>query len=152
MVFLDSNIFIIDRFFTRDKNYPVNKQLLEQLKKMRINTALPYYTLLEICGITSFNLSGEEQGRWLYSFQEVYPVDILDPYNSGQAGQSNIADYLLSLTPYILKKMTVGDANFLREAELYNSKEIVTWNKKHFLGRTDIQILSPDEYLAILMM
>lgn len=150
MVFLDSNIFIIDRFFTRDKNYPANKQLLEQLRKLQINTALPYYTLLEICGITSFNLSCEEQERWLYSFQEVYPVDILDPHNSGQ-GELNIADYLLSLTPYILKKMTVGDAIFLREAELCNSTAIVTWNKKHFLGRTDIQVFSPDEYLAILM-
>ncbi|GAB6273552.1 MAG: hypothetical protein STSR0004_04150 [Peptococcaceae bacterium] len=151
MVFLDSNIFIIDRFFTRDKNYPANKQLLEQLRKLQINTALPYYTLLEVCGITSFNLSSEEQERWLYSFQEVYPVNILDPYNSKQVGQLNIADYLLSLTPYILKKMTVGDAIFLREAEMYNSTAIVTWNKKHFLGRTGIQIHSPDEYLVILM-
>lgn len=149
MVFLDSNIFIIDRFFPRDNNYLKNKQFLEQLKNLKAKAALPYYTLLEICGVTSFNLSSEEQAKWLYSFPAVYPVEILDPYENPPAAPMNIADYLLSLTPYILKKMTVGDAIFLKEAEMYNAQAIFTWNKKHFLDRTGIPVYLPDEYTAV---
>ena len=146
MVFLDSNIFIIDRFFPRDKNYPINKKFLAELKKTK--AFLPFYTLLEICGITSFNLSTGEQKKWLYSFSKVYSVEILDPFE-GKTENHTIIDYFLSLTPYILKKMTVGDAIFLKEAEKHNARAIITWNKKHFVGRTDIPVYNPDEYISL---
>jgi len=44
--------------------------------------------------------------------------------------------------------MTVGDAIFLKEAELYNARAIITWNKKHFVNRTNIPIQTPEEYFA----
>ena len=103
MVFLDSNIFIIDRFFPRDNNYLMNKKFLERIEKADIKAFLPFYTLLEICGVTSFNLSTEEQKRWLYTFSKVYSVEILDPFE-GQTENQTVNDYFLSLTPYILKK------------------------------------------------
>jgi len=149
MVFLDSNIFIIDRFFPRDNNYSINKIFLERLNNAEIKAFLPFYTLLEICGVTSFNLSTEEQERWLYSFSDVYSVEILDPFDTKTVNQT-FNDYLFSLTPYIMKKMTIGDAIFLKEAEMYNARAIVTWNKKHFAGRTDIPVFVPDEYISIM--
>lgn len=149
MVFLDSNIFIIDRFFPRDKNYSMNKKFLERLGEVKKEAFLPFYTLLEICGVTSFNLSIEEQKRWLYSFSEVYSVTILDPFESTTENQT-ISEYFLGLTPYILKKMTIGDAIFLKEAEMYKAMAIITWNKKHFMGRTNISVYNPGEYIPLL--
>ncbi len=146
MVFLDSNIFLLDRFFPRDNNHESNKQFLKTINKAGIRAALPFYTLLEICGIASFNLSVEEQEKWLYSFPEVYAVDILDPYERPERA-AGIVDYFGELTAYITKKMTVGDAIFLREAEMYKAAAIVTWNKKHFLGKTAIPIFTPQEYV-----
>ncbi|MCL6449404.1 MAG: hypothetical protein K6U04_14875 [Armatimonadetes bacterium] len=146
MVFLDSNIFLLDRFFPGDNNHKANKQFLERINKAGIRAALPFFTLLEICGIASFNLSAEEQEKWLYSFPEVYPVEILDPFERpGEATGS--AGYFSELTAYITKKMTVGDAIFLREAEMYGAAVIVTWNKKHFSGRTAIAVFTPREYV-----
>jgi predicted nucleic acid-binding protein len=147
MVFLDSNIFIIDRFFPRDNNYLMNKKFLERIEKADIKAFLPFYTLLEICGVTSFNLSTEEQKRWLYTFSKVYSVEILDPFE-GQTENQTVNDYFLSLTHYILKKMTIGDAIFLKEAEMYNARAIITWNKKHFVDRTDIPVYNPVEYIS----
>jgi predicted nucleic acid-binding protein len=147
MIFLDSNIFIIDRFFPRDKNYSTNKKFLKRLEKAEIKASLPFYTLLEICGVTSFNLSTDEQKRWLYSFSEVYPVEILDPFESKTENQT-ISEYFLNLIPYLLKKMTIGDAIFLKEAEMYSARGIITWNKKHFVGRTDIPLYIPEEYFS----
>jgi predicted nucleic acid-binding protein len=148
MVFLDSNIFIIDRFFPRDNNYTTNKLFLERINNAGLKAFLPFYTLLEICGVTSFNLSTVEQERWLYSFSDVYSVEILDPFETKIANQT-IHDYLFSLMPYIMKKMTVGDAIFLKEAESYNAGAIITWNKKHFAGRTDIPVYVPEEYIPL---
>jgi predicted nucleic acid-binding protein len=47
------------------------------------------------------------------------------------------------------RKMTWGDAVLLKTAEDYEVAAIITWNKKHFEGRTAIEILTPAEYLAI---
>jgi predicted nucleic acid-binding protein len=149
MVFLDSNIFIIDRFFLRDNNYSTNKIFLERLNNAGIKVFLPFYTLLEICGVTSFNLSTKEQERWLYSFPDIYSVEILDPFEP-KAANRTISDYFFSLTPYIMKRMTVGDAIFLKEAESYNARAIITWNKKHFASRTDIPVYNPEEYVSFI--
>jgi hypothetical protein len=37
------------------------------------------FSLFELCGISSFNLSPEELKRWSYHFDKVYGVEILEP-------------------------------------------------------------------------
>ena len=44
------------------------------------------------------------------------------------------------------RKLTWGDAVLLQAAEDYAVEAIVTWNKKHFEGRTTIKVLTPEEY------
>ncbi len=58
MILLDSNIFIIDRFFKRDVHYDVNRQLVERLPALDVSISI--YNLLEICGLASFNLAEVE--------------------------------------------------------------------------------------------
>lgn len=146
MVFLDSNIFIIDRFFQRDSVYLANKKLLAFIEQTEIEAAVPFYTLLEICGAASFNLSSEELGAWLYSFAAVYPVTVLDPYTSTKGKLPDAGAYLLEIGEYITRKMRLGDAVFLWEAEAYGAEAIITWNTKHFAGQTKIKVLTPQEY------
>lgn len=45
------------------------------------------------------------------------------------------------------RKMTWGDTVLLKAAEDYEVEAIITWNKKHFEGRTTIETLTPEEYL-----
>lgn len=58
MVLLDSNIFIVDRFFPRDALYPQNKSFVEQIGFFE--AAISAFTLLEICGAASFRLPVHE--------------------------------------------------------------------------------------------
>ena len=58
MVLLDSNIFILDRFFPRDSLYAQNKALVENLAS--IDASISSFTLLEVCGVASFRLSADE--------------------------------------------------------------------------------------------
>jgi hypothetical protein len=43
--------------------------------------------------------------------------------------------------------MNYPDAQILLIAEGYDCSHIVTWNKRHFEGRTYMQICTPEEYL-----
>ena len=120
MILLDTNVFVIDRFFPRDERYEVNKQFVATLPRMEAGFSI--FSLFELCGISSFNLSPEELKRWFMRF----------------------SSQMLEL---LRRKLTWGDAVLLKTAEDYEVEAIITWNKKHFEGRTTIKTQTPEEYL-----
>jgi len=146
MVLLDSNIFILDRFFPRDSLYPQNKAFVEKLAS--IGASISSFTLPEICGVASFRLSADELSSWLFGFGAIYPVSVLDVHglkaNDSEAWWSI---FVAEVAANIAKKMTFGDAVLLREAENYNAEAIVTWNTKDFLRRTPLNVLTPTAFL-----
>jgi predicted nucleic acid-binding protein len=146
MVFLDSNIFIVDRFFPRDALYPQNKAFVEKL--VSIDAAVSSLTLLEICGVASFRLSAEELAAWLFGFTAQYPVRVLDTHGlKGRSGETWWSVFVEDVAANIAKKMTFGDALILRETEKYDAEAIVTWNTKDFIRRTQLAVLTPTAFL-----
>jgi predicted nucleic acid-binding protein len=146
MVLLDSNIFILDRFFPHDSLYTQNKAFIEKLAS--IDASISSFTLLEICGVASFRLSADELSAWLFGFGAIYPVSVIDLHglrtNDGEAWWSAFVEQVAA---NITKKMTFGDAALLREAENYDAEAIVTWNTKDFSRRTRPVVLTPTAFL-----
>jgi len=146
MVLLDTNVFVIDRFFPRDDRYEVNKQFVARLPKMEAGFCI--FSLFELCGISSFNLSPEELKRWSYHFDEVYGVEIVEPQRLYTVLAAEwFVRFSNQMFELLGRKMTWGDAVLLKTAEDYEVEAIITWNKKHFEGRTTIRTLTPEEYL-----
>jgi hypothetical protein len=146
LVFLDTNLFIIDRFFRRDAAYPATHVFLAHLPE--ISGVVPLMTLLEICGAASFRLSTEETERWSHRFITVYPVRILNPFGAGDGPATAwLGSYADDISRYVARRMTLGDATLAREADRYAAEAIVTWNVKDFTGRTAVSVLAPDQYL-----
>lgn len=146
MVLLDSNLFVIDRFFPRDIHYQANRSFLQSLSTLEAGFSI--FTMLELCGIASFNLAEKELKTWLNDFPTIYSVRILDPWGIGsEASLSWFHRFLEELSGNIARKMTFGDAVLLREAERYDVATIVTWNTRDFSRRTHIPIFTPASYL-----
>jgi predicted nucleic acid-binding protein len=146
MVLLDSNIFIVDRFFPRDSLYPQNRAFVEKLASM--DAAVSSFTLLEICGVASFRLSADELDDWLFGFNAMYPAYVLDVYGlTGNDCEDWWNTFVEEIAANIAKKMTFGDAVLLREAESYQAEAIVTWNTKDFARRTRLHVLTPTGFL-----
>jgi predicted nucleic acid-binding protein len=146
MVFLDSNIFIVDRFFPRDSLYPQNRAFIEKLAS--IDAAVSSFTLLELCGVASFRLSVDELDDWLFGFDAMYPTYVLDVYGlTGNDCEARWNNFVQEVAANIAKKMTFGDAMLLREAESYQAEAIVTWNTKDFSRRTGLTVLTPTAFL-----
>jgi hypothetical protein len=146
MVLLNSNIFILDRFFPRDSLYPQNKAFIEKLAS--INASVSSFTLLEICGVASFRLSTDELSSWLFGFGAIYSVSIIDLHGlSAQDGEAWWSIFVAEVAANIAKKMTFGDAVLLREAERYEAEAIVTWNTKDFSRRTRLRVFTPTTFL-----
>jgi sugar/nucleoside kinase (ribokinase family) len=146
LVFLDANLFIIDRFFRRDALYPATRAFLAHLPE--ISAAVPLFTLFELCGAASFRLSAQESERWLYDFAIVYPVRVLNPFGAGDgASAAWLGSFADDLARYIARRMTLGDAILAREADRYAAEALVTWNIKDFADRTAVPVLSPEQFI-----
>jgi predicted nucleic acid-binding protein len=146
MVLLDSNIFILDRFFPNDALYPKNRAFLDQLGS--IEAAVSSFTLLEICGVAGFRLSPHELEFWLFRFTRLYPVLILDVFGlKGKDAEEWWSRFAGEVAEVIARKMAVGDAVLLREAENYGPEAIITWNTRDFHRRTQIPVLTPTGFL-----
>lgn len=148
MVLLDTNIFIIDRFFKRDENYEFNQKFLSLCSHFDVYISI--FTLFELCGIASFNLSVDELNRWLYHFNDVYAINILEVKADPEIlFYEWFEEFSKQTIDRIIRKMTFNDALLLKEAEEHSVEKIVTWNKKHFEERTEIQTLTPKEFVAL---
>lgn len=142
MILLDTNIFVIDRFFPRDERYGQNRVFLDTLG--RLEAAFPLLSLLELCGIASYNLSAEELETWLNDFGSVYRIRVLDPFDLRESKAVEwLGGFISSMAHLIARKMRFGDAVILREAEGYRAEAIVTWNPKDFEDRTKIPVYRP---------
>ncbi len=139
MVFVDSNVFIIDRFFPRDALYEQNRAFIERLGSFEAGISV--FTLLEICGAASFRLAASELESWLFRFAA-------DTFGlTGKEAPEWWRAFVAGVSEKVCKKMTLGDALLLREAESYAVQALVTWNTKDFTRRTQLPILSPTIFL-----
>lgn len=146
MVLLDSNIFILDRFFPRDALYPQNRAFVEQLASTDV--AISAFTLLEVCGVASFRLPSPELESWLFRFTRLYPVKILDAFGlAGKEAEVWWNTFVDDVAENVSRKMTFGDALILREAENYGAEAIITWNTRDFSHRTRLSVLTPTAFL-----
>ena len=106
------------------------------------------FTLLEICGVAGFRLSVGELESWLFRFTNLYPVLVLDAFGlKGKDAEEWWSDFVSEVAEKISRKMTLGDAVLLREAEHYGPDAIVTWNTKDFSRRTSLSVLTPAAFM-----
>ena len=147
MVLLDTNIFVIDRFFPRDTRHIINKEFVARLTELEAGFSI--FSLFELCGMASFNLSPNELKRWSYQFDEVYHVQILEPKKlDSSLAISWFGHFTHQVFEMLERKMTWGDAVLLHAAEEHGVEVIVTWNEKHFVGRSQVAVLTPQGYLS----
>jgi len=143
---VDTNVFLIDRFFSRDENYEINKAFVEKLSCL--DAYISIYNLFELLGLASFNLNEEEFRRWFYEFDQVYSVSILYPPNLENSLQYHFSWLSEELFRLMSNKITYVDALLLSQAEFFDADSIITWNKKDFLNRTEkVSILNPKDFI-----
>ena len=145
MILSDSDVFLIDRIYTRDARYEVNRHFIEKLPKLDVATSI--YNLLEICGIAANVLSRLDLEQLFYYFDELYGVEIIYPKDSERTLEEYFRDFAERMFRLVSQKMKYSDAQILFIAEEYGVSHLVTWNTKDFKGRTHIPILTPAEFL-----
>lgn len=149
IIFVDSNVFIIDLRYKNDKNYHANRGFLDYLYKKRTGIT-SVLNLLEVCGVLSFSLN-ERQISELYNYlPDRYRVEII-PSPSIELFLPQLA--VGKVFEIIRRKVSFGDALIISTFETYapHITHFISWNATHFQNKTFIstspRVLTPEEFL-----
>lgn len=146
MIFIDTDIFVIEKLFKKDERYTITNEFLNNDIKDKCTSI---FNLFELLGIVSFNLSTTDLKKLLKGFSEVYGIKILFPETSYESPDAFVEQLFDNVFEKIILKMSFSDALILSVAEEHSCSKFVTWNVKHFEGRTDIPVKTPKEMLSL---
>lgn len=143
MIFIDTDIFVIDKLFPNDERYEINKLFLDRVEEK--STSI--FNLFELLGIASFNLKEIELMKLFKAFDEVYDLKILYPSTAFVSVNEFVETLFEEVFQKIKLKMSFQDALILAVAEQHNCPRFITWNTKHFINRTYLNVQTPKQFL-----
>jgi len=144
MIFIDTDVFVIDLRYRRDEKYGDNKLFLDHAASLGATTS--YYNILEVCGILSFNLNKKQLFDLYHHFPRRYNLKDIRPLKPDELLPAYSISSLLNV---ISAKASFGDTLVICAAKELKErlKYFISWNAEHFKGKLDVDVLTPAEYL-----
>lgn len=150
MVVIDSDVLLLAFAYPNDDRQSVNLKFLEAVQTAQPATTI--YNVMEVLGQLSFNLSEEQLEGWQDWLVNAYNLTVIWDADSKEKIDSETWHEIVYARP--LQKMrsvrmAFMDALIISATEHAPSVDcFVTWNARHFKGKTDLTVLTPEEYLA----
>ena len=146
-VLIDTDVFVIDLRYHRDQRYSDNRGFLEQVKQGELVGRVSVYSLMEICGILSFNLSPESLEELFVGFATRYNVAILFPPDE----EEKVCFDPVKIIETMKQKFSFGDALIAELAHRYKSRFdfFVTWNAVHFVDKLSFRVVTPVQLIGM---
>jgi hypothetical protein len=148
VVVIDTDVLMLAYAFHRDPRQATNARFLSTVQAQRPATTI--YSVMELLGNLSFNLSAERLAEWPLWLQVRYGLSVLYPRLTGATAETFFHRQFVDRP---LLKMQQYRMPFLDSLILILSEEtpdveaFVTWNARHYQGKTILTVLTPTEYL-----
>jgi hypothetical protein len=99
--------------------------------------------VLEVAGAVSFHSPADRVRRLVEAFSRLYGVRVWP------AGASRLDEAIEAVLARLTRRMTLGDALVLCAAEECRPRPRArgTWNPRHFEGRTELLVRTPQQVL-----
>ncbi len=145
MIFLDSNLFVIDLRYPDDVHYRANRRVLDRLGAGGTGMT-SVLNLLEVCGILSFNLSASSLRELYVHFARRYRVTVVP---GGGFDTRLPAPTARELLARMERRMALKDAEIalVVEQNAASLDAFLSWNARHFAGKLPVSALTPSEWL-----
>ena len=145
LTLVDTNVFVIDLRYRRDRNFRANRRLLDRIARDG-DGATTLFNLLEVCGILSFNLNALQLRELFFHLPARYGIRIVPTGDAERALPELTAGEVLQA---IGKKASLGDALLVATIDKHvpGAARFVSWDADHFRGKLSIPVLTPGEFL-----
>jgi predicted nucleic acid-binding protein len=146
MTALDTDVLAIYHVFRSDPRHDATKAFLDSIKGH--GRGVTVFNLLELCGILSSAQRLEESKSLFERYLKAQNVSILFPDLVAHDARSFWAATVSECLSRIQRGMRFGDAAILWTLESStNVDAFVTWNTKHFAGKTALKIVTPSDFV-----
>lgn len=144
MIFIDTDIFIIDLRYKNDQKYDYNRLFLEKARDQKATTSI--FNILEVCGILSHNLNRKQLYELYFYFPRRYNLTISYHADLSQRLPSYPIGYILDV---MAKKSGLGDSliTCYINSVTADLSHFISWNARHFENRLSIPALTPNDAL-----
>ncbi len=144
MIFVDSDVFLIDLRYRRDPKFNDNQVFLQSVKDSGKGMTT-VFNVLEVCGILSFNLNSQQLRELFYYFPVRYNLKVLPISNESERLPVFTVGQIIQV---IVRKVAFGDALIIALIEqIEGISTIVSWNARHFVGKLSLPAVTPSEML-----
>lgn len=148
MVVIDTDVLTLAYVFHRDPRQAANTRFLSVVQAL--HPAATIYTVMELLGKLSFNLSAERLAQWPLWLQARHGLSILYPRTAGLTAETffrrEFVDHPFAKMQH--HRMPFLDSLILNLAEEASDVDaFVTWNARRYQGKTSLTVLTPGEYL-----
>ncbi len=149
MIMIDSDVFIMDNFYTGDSRYEQNSLFLHRVQNTKNCTTI--FNLLEVCSLIGPHCSEKELLGFFENFDRTYNLEIIYPSSydlSTEYFMDHFFGEILHMTQITGNMVDSLIFNLIRQ---YPIRVVVSWNAKHYktslskLGK--MEYLQPDEYM-----
>ena len=146
MIVIDSDVLLLAFAFRRDERQPVNRQFLS----LATPRSATIYTIMEVLGKLSFNSSPSYLEQWPVWLRDTYRLKIIYPPVDGQEAASCLRrEFVDSPLQMMAQRMSYLDALIMQLVAATPGVEMfVTWNARHFAGKSPVRVMTPAEVLA----
>jgi predicted nucleic acid-binding protein len=144
-LFIDTNIFIIDLRYPRDRHFKINRLFLDFVAAQRKGIT-SVINLLELCGILSFNLNRRQILELFHYFPEKYNLEIIPSHDMDSFLPETSVKEVMEL---ICEKASFGDAFVasIANRSLPEGSIFISWDALHFKHLLSVKALTPLEFM-----
>ena len=146
MIAIDTDVRGIYHVFKQDSRYPVTASFMHQSEQAE--RGVPIFSLLELCGLISTARQSEEAMEIFETYLTSESIDVLYPPLDLNSVEVFWARQNAELLKRIERKIRLGDAAILWTVETHPCDALITWNTKHYEGKTTLPIQAPDKWLT----
>lgn len=142
MIALDTDVLAIYHIFRNDQRYHPTRKLFDKLGNQ--TKAVTIFNLLEF----STAARKEDSVTVFHKYLSAEDTKILFPQFLAEGETDFWATLVSECLSRIQKGIRLGDAVILWTLETNDTIDtLITWNTKHFKGKTFINVLTPPEFL-----
>jgi hypothetical protein len=149
MVIIDTDVLLLAFAFHNDWRQQTNSHFLQAVQTA--SPAVTIYTLMELLGKLSFNLSTKQLDAWPSWLVDAYQLTIVWPVQPDTAMNYTTFEDEIFARPFARMravKMPFLDSLILNLAERTPEAAcFVSWNAKHFRDKSTLDVFTPVDYL-----
>jgi hypothetical protein len=145
MIAIDADVLAIYHIFKRDARFTETERFMQQSQGQARGVSI--FGLLELCGLMATAQQPENARRLFAAYIAAPDMTTLYPHVDLSSSEQFWATQNAELLRRIMQRVRLGDAATIWTIESANSTVLVTWNAKHYQGKTSVLVQTPEQWL-----